>query len=418
MSKADFTANSKPEKPYPEFPLFPHDNGQWAKKIKGKLHYFGPWANSQAAHALYLKEKDDLEAGRKPKRHDTSADTLTVGGMVELYLDARKLHVESGELAARTWREYKSFGERMIRVFGENTPVESLGPDDFQKLRADFQKTHKSLRSLLGDIRKTKVFFNWAGPGPEAQGYFEKMPRFGPAFKAPSRTALDRERVEKGEKAVFTAEELRAVLAVAGRNIKAMILLGVNCGYGNMDCVKVTIPYLDLDGGWANFPRTKNATPRRNPLWPETVDALREVLKARKTPADLTHRDRVFITKWGRAYKARNLSREIGNVLERAGFDRTNADFYDLRRTCASIGVQVNDDDAVRMIMGHKRPGGDMLGEYNRLAVVDDRIRRASDYIRDWLFKGSEAPPSFSEFGDDGQPDDPSEPVVLRLFAG
>ncbi len=35
-------AASKPTKPRPDFPLFPHATGRWAKKVQGTLLYFGP----------------------------------------------------------------------------------------------------------------------------------------------------------------------------------------------------------------------------------------------------------------------------------------------------------------------------------------------------------------------------------------
>lgn len=40
----------KPAKPYPGFPLTANGNGQWSKKIRGKVFYFGPWVDPDAAY--------------------------------------------------------------------------------------------------------------------------------------------------------------------------------------------------------------------------------------------------------------------------------------------------------------------------------------------------------------------------------
>ena len=67
----------KPSKPYTSFPLTPHNNGQWCKKIRGKIHFFGVWEDPETALRRYLEVAAELHAGRTP--HQTvSADGCTV----------------------------------------------------------------------------------------------------------------------------------------------------------------------------------------------------------------------------------------------------------------------------------------------------------------------------------------------------
>lgn len=70
MSRTDSTpapAADKTKKPNPNFPLFPHTAGVWAKKIRGKLHYLGTWDEPDGALAKYNAQKEALHAGRKPR---------------------------------------------------------------------------------------------------------------------------------------------------------------------------------------------------------------------------------------------------------------------------------------------------------------------------------------------------------------
>ena len=43
-----------------------HPNGQWCKKIKGKLCYFGPCGDRDGALGRRQAEAADLIAGRRP----------------------------------------------------------------------------------------------------------------------------------------------------------------------------------------------------------------------------------------------------------------------------------------------------------------------------------------------------------------
>ena len=87
----------KPEKHYPDFPLFPHATKRWAKKINGHMRYFGSWADGwQAALDRYLKERDDLYAGRDPRA--AQPEGYTLGKLCNEFLNAKKDALTLGKI--------------------------------------------------------------------------------------------------------------------------------------------------------------------------------------------------------------------------------------------------------------------------------------------------------------------------------
>ena len=118
----------KPAKPHKAYPLYAHGSGQWAKKVRGRLHYFGVWSDPTAALKRWNDTKDDLLEGRPPRVRDGD---LLIRDLLNHFLTAKQDAVEAGELSPRSFRDYKDACERIIETFPREWSVESLGPDDF-----------------------------------------------------------------------------------------------------------------------------------------------------------------------------------------------------------------------------------------------------------------------------------------------
>ena len=216
---------------------------------------------------------------------------------------------------------------------------------------------------------------------------------YGPAFKRPSQKTLRLNRASKGAR-MFEAEELRRVLDAASQPLKAMILLGVNCGFGNSDCGTLPLSALDLEGGWVNYHRPKTGVHRRCPVWPETVEAIKEAITARPTPKDPTNAGLVFLTKQGGSWYKKTednpVSKEMRKLLDGLGING-NRNFYALRHTFETVGGEAKDQVAVDHIMGHTR--NDMASVY-RERISDARLWAVADHVRGWLFGGEAAKPT------------------------
>jgi integrase len=372
------SAKVKPTKPYPDFPLFPHATRRWAKKIRGKLYYFGPWDDPQGALQKYLDQKDDLHAGRTPR---ISADGFTVRDLCHRFLSAKRDLVDTGEIVQRTFLDYYAVCAKMVEVLEKNRLVSAVSADDFHRLRKRLSMTHGPVR-LGNEIQRVRSVFKWAYD----LGLIDKPVRFGPDFKRPPKQVIRKLRNGNGFR-IFQADELRKMIEAAGIQLRAMILLGINCGFGNSDCANLPRKALDLDGGWIDYPRPKTGIPRRCPLWPETAAALRVAIANRPKPQNGSDAGLVFITKYGQSWAKANsdnpVSKETTKLLRILGIYRRPLGFYALRHTFETRGSDSWDQVAVDHIMGRAR---DDRASISRERISDERLRAVTDHVHKWLF--------------------------------
>jgi integrase len=190
--------------------------------------------------------------------------------------------------------------------------------------------------------------------------------------------------------------------------MRAMVLLGINCGYGDTDCSALTFEEIDLDAGVIDTTRHKSRRSkkpiiRRCLLWPETVKAIREYLEVRPAPGDGVDDQLVFLTRKGNlwvveritdgkvglprliAYSSvqlrfREFAVKAGIRSKGKGDGRS---FYTLRRTFRTWADEALDKHAADLIMGHNF--GSMGGHYVQ-GVSDERLRAVSDLVRGKLF--------------------------------
>lgn len=423
-------ADKRPKKP-DGYPLFFHQSGRIAKKIKGRLHYFGRWgrtengevipienqaAEIQAAWDLFDEQKNDLYAGRTPQKK-TEGD-LTVQKLVNDYLNAKKKLLNSGELTKQTFSEYHHACAQVVESFGGTRSVSTLASTDFAELRESLSKNRGAV-TLANDIQKIRMIFKYG----VNEGLITKPISYGQSFDKPRKKVIRAAKRKTGPKN-FEAEELRLILeSLEGKEVvsnlideetkepirvklkanpqlRAMALLGVNCGYGQTDCANLPKSALDLSEGWAEFHRTKTEVDRRAKLWPETIEALQDVISNRPEPQDPEDSDLVFITSTGKRWVRQSKSEEpekwqsrtdligkqFSKVLKKLGINGRRG-FYGCRHSHRTAADGAKDRTACDVIMGHVDPS---MGANYRHGMDDSRLIAVADHVRQWLWPDAE----------------------------
>jgi integrase len=371
---------NRPNKPRAEYPLFANQNGQWAKKIKGRPYYFGSWKTDPkgvAAEAEYGRRLPAILAGTDSIAVDAGSTDWTVGRLMGEFLKAKKSAADAKERSLVTLGDYIRELGQFAAFTTKDALVKALTPAHFTAY-ANHLKGGEG-RGLGPHARKRvtrylQAAFTWGAKN----GHFPH-PNFGTEFVAPD-TGKDAMRQYKARNdmadhsaRLVTGEELDTMLGRASPNFKAILLLAANAGLGAADLGRLRWRHLDLEARRLDFPRGKTGTPRQCCLWKKTVEALVRcrTLKYTKAALEKDGRDAlVFFSRCGLPmYREVQVYTDVAGKRVLAGVKVCNAisltvgrlakgiegvTLYRFRHTLKTRGKKARDAAALNLVMGHR----------------------------------------------------------------
>jgi len=339
------TSNSKRKTRSDKFPLTLHKTGQYCKKITGKFYYFG--SDKQQALERYYEQAAYLHKGKGMKLKSTG-ESISLKTLCNLYLDHQESRAAIGEVKLRHVYDQTLILRSFVKFTGSNRLVSEVSTLDLQSYRRKLVSALKTPNTINNHISTIKAMYNWA--------LENEIVDIIPNLKAVKKIAITR-----NDRPTFTITQIQKLLQDASNQMKAMIWLGLNCGFGCTDCAELRWTNLDLENGRVNFPRGKTGIGRNLPLWPETVQVIKEVPKQREL---------VFYTRrgnpWVRTILNKNedgrekyskddaVSKEFSKLMKKTGIQAQNGvGFYTLRRTAATLAAASGDPFAVQKLLGH-----------------------------------------------------------------
>ncbi|MHC4158209.1 MAG: tyrosine-type recombinase/integrase [Planctomycetota bacterium] len=328
-----------------KFPLTLHPTGQYCKKIKGKIYYFG--ADRKRALERYLDQATYLHGGRNLIQKASNGN-MTLKELCDVYLQYQHSKVIANDLTARHHNDQISSLNKLMAFLGPDRKIKSISTLDLQNYKRRLQKHYGSVCRLNLHISIMKAMFHWA----RKNDVLENIPNID---------AISRRKIIHQERFTFNSEQIAKLLSVADLKMRAMIWLGLNCGFGCTDCALLKWKDLDLENNRVKLARNKTGVARNLPLWLETVEALEKVPKTGKL-VFYTSRGNPYIQMLVKTdgngngkYTALNaITTKFSRLIKKSGLDvPKGTGFYTLRRTAATIAARSGDPFAVQRLLGH-----------------------------------------------------------------
>ncbi len=152
-------SNSKRKTRSDRVPLTLHLTGQYCKKIKGKLYYFG--TDKQQALQRYLEQASYLHSG-KGLKPDVTNNSISLKILCNLYLEHQYARAEAGEIKLSQICDQTTVLRDFVRYIGSNCSVQDISTIDLQNYRSKLIKQGRSAARINNHISAFKTMFHWA----------------------------------------------------------------------------------------------------------------------------------------------------------------------------------------------------------------------------------------------------------------
>jgi len=275
-------------------------------------------------------------------------ENMTLKQLCDMYLRYQHSKLQASNFTANHYNEQIGSLKKLMAFLGQNIEINKISTLDLQNYKRKIQKSHVSISRLNLHISIMKAIFHWA----RKNDILTNIPNID---------AVSRGKIVHHEKFTFDAEQINKLLSAADVKMRAMIWLGLNCGFGCTDCSELKWTDLDIVNARVKLPRRKTGISRDLPLWPETIEAIEKVPKTGKL-VFYTSRSNPYIHtiskpdgKGKEKYTTLNtVTTKFSRLIKKSGLDvPKGTGFYTLRRTAATIAARSGDPFAVQRLLGH-----------------------------------------------------------------
>jgi integrase len=311
------------------------------------MYYFG--SDKKQALERYMYQATYLHGCQNNlQQQKPTGDNMTLKQLCDMYLKYQYSKLQANDLTASHHNEQIGSLNKLMAFLGQNIDINNISTLDLQNYKRKIQKSHVSVCRLNLHISIMKALFHWARKNDVLTNI-------------PNIDAVSRGKIVHQEKFTFDPEQVNKLLSAADVKMRAMIWLGLNCGFGCTDCSELKWSDLDLVSARVKLARKKTGILRDLPLWPETVKALEKISRTGKL-VFYTSRGNPYIQTFlkadgngnGKYTTLNTITTKFSRLIRKSDLDvPKGTGFYSLRRTAATIAARSGDPFAVQRLLGH-----------------------------------------------------------------